>query len=65
MAWITENGFWILVFIAFFAMHLFGHGGHGSHGGHGGAARNKKGSDIDTGGAPGNPVNAGAGGHQH
>ena len=33
MAWIAENWFWTLVFIAFMAMHMFGHGGHGGHGG--------------------------------
>ena len=33
MTWLTENWFWILTFIAFVAMHLFGHGGHGVHGG--------------------------------
>lgn len=32
MAWLTDNWFWVLVFIAFVAMHLFGHGGHGGHG---------------------------------
>jgi hypothetical protein len=36
MAWLTENGFWILPFIAFIAMHLFDHGQHGgaAAGGH-------------------------------
>ena len=34
MAWVTENWFWILIFVAFIAMHLVGHGSHGSHGGH-------------------------------
>ena len=33
MAWLRENWFWILTFIAFIAMHMFGHGGHGRHGG--------------------------------
>ncbi len=33
MEWLSQNWFWVLVFIAFFAMHLFGHGGHGGHGG--------------------------------
>lgn len=33
MEWLTQNWFWILVFVAFIAMHLFGHGGHGGHGG--------------------------------
>jgi hypothetical protein len=36
MDWLAENWFFVLLFIAFIAMHLFGHGhgGH-SHGGHG------------------------------
>jgi hypothetical protein len=34
MAWLTENWFWILTFIAFVAMPMFGHGGHGGDGGH-------------------------------
>lgn len=29
MTWLTENWFWILTFIAFIAMHMFGHGSHG------------------------------------
>lgn len=33
MAWLAENWFWVLIFIAFIAMHMFGHGGHGGHGG--------------------------------
>jgi len=31
MAWFTANWFWVLIFIALIAMHLFGHGGHGGH----------------------------------
>ena len=31
MAWLTANWFWVLIFIAFIAMHMFGHGGHGGH----------------------------------
>ena len=31
MAWLTANWFSVLIFIAFIAMHLFGHGGHGGH----------------------------------
>ena len=27
MTWLTENWFWILTFIAFIAMHMFGHDG--------------------------------------
>jgi hypothetical protein len=33
MAWFAENWFWVLIFIVFIAMHMFGHGGHGGHGG--------------------------------
>ena len=29
MDWLLTNWFWILVFVLFIAMHLFGHGGHG------------------------------------
>ena len=36
MEWLTTNWLWLLIFVAFIAMHLFGHGSHGSHGGHGG-----------------------------
>lgn len=35
MQWLSENWVWVLVGIAFVAMHLFGHGGHGGHGGPG------------------------------
>jgi len=31
MAWLTANWFWVLILIAFIAMHMFGHGGHGGH----------------------------------
>ena len=34
MTWLTANWFWVLISIAFVAMHLFGHGGHGGHSGH-------------------------------
>lgn len=33
MVWLSQNWVWILFFVAFVAMHLFGHGGHGGHGG--------------------------------
>lgn len=36
MEWLRQNGFFLLVLVAFAAMHMFGHGGHGAHGGHGG-----------------------------
>jgi len=32
MEWLAENWFWVLLGLAFIAMHLFGHGSHGSHG---------------------------------
>jgi len=31
MEWLTQNWYWILIGIAFVALHLFGHGGHGGH----------------------------------
>ena len=33
MEWLSENWVWVVVAVAFVAMHLFGHGGHGGHGG--------------------------------
>lgn len=33
MVWLSQNWVWVLFFVAFLAMHLFGHGGHGGHGG--------------------------------
>ncbi len=35
MEWIRENWIFLLFFILFIAMHLFGHGMHRGHGGHG------------------------------
>ena len=32
MDWLSENWVWVVVGVAFVAMHLFGHGGHGGHG---------------------------------
>lgn len=34
MEWLSQNGFFVLLALAFIALHLFGHG-HGGHGGHG------------------------------
>ena len=31
MEWISQNWVWVLFFVAFMAMHMFGHGGHGGH----------------------------------
>ena len=33
MQWLSENWVFVVVAVAFFAIHLFGHGGHGGHGG--------------------------------
>lgn len=33
MDWLSQNWLWVLIGIAFVALHLFGHGGHGSHDG--------------------------------
>ncbi len=33
MEWLSQNWVWVLFFVAFVAMHMFGHGGHGGHGG--------------------------------
>lgn len=36
MEWLANNWFWVLIFILFIGIHMFGHGGmHGGHGGHG------------------------------
>ena len=36
MDWLAQNWIWVVFFILFIGMHLFGHGGHGGHGGCGG-----------------------------
>ena len=59
MAWLTENWFWILTFIAFIAMHLFGHGGHG-----GGDRRPDVGAS-ESDGSQSRAANNKSGGHQH
>lgn len=33
MNWLVQNWVWVLVFVAFIGMPLFGHGGRGRHGG--------------------------------
>jgi hypothetical protein len=57
MAWFTANWFWVVVFIAFIAMHMFGHGAHGGHSGHG--------EEDNKDEARGRAENKGSGGHQH
>ena len=34
MDWLSQNWVWVLFFVAFMAMHMFGHAGHAGHGGH-------------------------------
>lgn len=60
MQWLTANWFWVLIFIAFIAMHLFGHGGHGRHGG---SDRKQPGTEGERGVAQDRVVNTR--GHQH
>jgi hypothetical protein len=62
MEWFIANWFWVLIFIAFVAMHMFGHGAHGSHSGHGGGDRKRSRDERDE--AQGRVVNTGSGGHQ-
>ena len=59
MDWLLANWFWILIFVLFIAMHMFGHGGHGGHSGHGGGDP-QRGKDED-----GRVVSASSGGHQN
>ncbi len=60
MAWLTANWFWVLILIAFVAMHLFGHGGHG---GHGGGDHLQRGGEKASREVQGRGANTG--GHQH
>ena len=62
MAWFTPNWFWVLIFIAFIAMHVFGHGGHG---GHGGGDRQRSRDEREKDEAQGRVVSTSSGGHQH
>lgn len=61
MAWFIENWFWLLIFVAFVSMHMFGHGGHGGHGGHRRGAQGA--ADVED--APVRVANSKGGGHQH
>lgn len=64
MAWFATNWFWVLVFIAFMAMHMFGHGGHGGHSGHGGGDRRRSPTEGAQDDAPGRLVKTRSGGNQ-
>ena len=65
MAWLTENWFWILTFIAFIAMHMFGHGGHGGHGGRGGGDRKRSADGREDDQAQSRAGGERSGGHRH
>ena len=68
MAWLTENWFWLLTFVAFVAMHMFGHGGrgrHGGHGGHGGGDRQRGADERDNDEIRSPDAKTRSGGHQH
>jgi len=47
MDWLSENWFWVVIGLAFIAMHMFGHGGHGGHGRRG--RRNRAGREDRSG----------------
>lgn len=66
MAWLTANWFSVVIFIAFIAMHMFGHGGHGGHSGdHGGGDRQRSRDERDNDEAQGRAPNTSSGGHHH
>lgn len=52
MVWLSQNWIWVLVFVAFIGLHMFGHGGHGGHDGHSGRQqRPDAGKDVNTDGS--------------
>ncbi len=68
MARLTENWFWLVTFMAFIAMHMFGHGGHGGHcghGRHGGDDRERSADGTQAGAGQSRSPDAKPGGHQH
>lgn len=65
MTWLADNWFWVLIFIAFIAMHMFDHGGHGGHGGHGVRDRPRSPADKTTTEASGRAGSTPADRHQH
>ena len=62
MAWLTANWFWIVIFAAFIAMHMYAHGGHS---GHGGENRQRSDDEREKDEAQRRVVNTTSGGHQH
>ena len=65
MEWLATNWFWLLIFVAFVAMHLFGHGGHGAHRGHGGGERQQTPTERETSTEAGRTDNASSSEHRH
>ncbi|MEQ1801862.1 MAG: DUF2933 domain-containing protein [Gammaproteobacteria bacterium] len=65
MTWFAANWFWVLVFIAFMAMHMFGHGGHGGHSGHVGGDRQRSPNEGAPDDGPERLVKTRSGGQQH
>ncbi len=63
MDWLVTNWYWMLLFVAFIAMHLFGHGGHGVHRSDGGADHQRRGGEWATDEVQKRRDNAS--GHQH
>jgi hypothetical protein len=60
MDWLAQNWIWVVFFVLFVGMHLFGHGSHGGHGGCGGGS----GGDQEPAG-DGQPRKDTPQGHQH
>lgn len=58
MNWFLENWVFVLIAIAFIALHLFGHGGHSGHGN--GAQGSRRGEQTDRAGR-----RAQSGAHRH
>ena len=64
MDWALENWFWILIFVFFIAIHMFGHGGHVGHGGHRDHGDNKT-NKNEKDEMQSRPTNTHSGEHQH
>lgn len=65
MAWLTANWFPVVIFVAFVAMHVFGHGGHGGHGRHNAGTPAPRGEDSEQRDPLARGTEPQSGGHQH
>lgn len=65
MQWFLTNWFWVLIGVAFFAMHILGHGGHGGHAGHDRARPQSGAGEADANDMPDPDVNRTKGGRHH